>query len=58
MTSVSLRPGDVVVIMSPNRLSEQGYQRLSESVKRHFPGHEMVILEEGMTLGVVRKEKP
>ena len=56
LTSVSIKPGDVLVVMCPKRLSVRGYDRITETTKQHFPDNKVVILEDGITLGVVRKE--
>ncbi len=58
MTSVSLEPDDVLVLMSPLHLSDMAFERLTANMKEHFPDHKTIILEEGLTPGVIRKESP
>jgi len=57
LSSVSLGPDDVLVLMYPKRLGNQSYHRLDEMLARHFPEHEHVILEDGAVLGVVGQGK-
>lgn len=56
MQVVSLKPGDVVVLSHPNRLSDRVVERLTASLKNFFPDNRRVVLEENMQLGVARKE--
>ena len=50
---VSLQPGDVLVIQCEGNLPEAARKRLSDSLSKLFPGHQVLILERGITLSVV-----
>lgn len=51
LTKLALNPGDVVVVMSPRALTEGTIQRLEVQLKAVFPGHQVLVLDEGLTLG-------
>lgn len=50
---LTLKPGDVLVVKVPSRLSPEARAGLRESLRALFPEHKCAILEEGMTLEVV-----
>lgn len=54
MQAVSLRPGDIIVLMCPSTLSDVAIKNMREAMQYTFPGHRWVVLEEGMRLGVLR----
>lgn len=54
---VRLKPGDVLVLEYPHRLSPERYEALKRQTHRVFgDGVKIAVLEEGMTLHVVRRE--
>jgi len=57
---VKLEPGDFLVLESPHALADAHVKHLGDVMKRVFgEGHKMIVLEEGMKLGVVSPgEKP
>ena len=53
---VQIDPGDVIVLRTPNILSQLAIDHLTESLKKTFgPDVKAVCLEEGMSLGVIKK---
>lgn len=56
--AVALQSGDILVVMVPHRLSLRAWESISRDMAAHFPGHKIVCLEEGMTLGVLRPGQP
>lgn len=53
---LSLKPGDRLVLTVKGQLSRAATERLSACLKERIPGHEVIVLEEGMTLGAVGAE--
>jgi hypothetical protein len=51
---LDLRPDDLLVLMCPDYLSHEGRNQIRDSVTANVPGHKVMVLEGGMTLGVVR----
>ena len=51
-----IEPADVLVLRHHGRLSPLAYDRLTEAICKRFPGHELLILEEGITLQAARPE--
>ena len=52
---VSVKPGDVVVLMTDRVLSEMAVKNLTASMKEVFPDNKVTILPEGFKLGVMAK---
>lgn len=52
---VSVKPGDVIVLMAEMALSEAAVKNLTASFKEVFPDNKITILEEGFKLGVMAK---
>lgn len=52
---VSVKPGDVIVLMAEMALSEAAVKHLTASFKEVFPDNKITILEEGFKLGVMAK---
>lgn len=50
-----LNPGDRVVLMSEERLSMDAAEHLRAVLQERFPGHETVVLDKGLKLGVLGK---
>lgn len=55
---VRLEPGDILVLKSKQRLSHEICTRLTEALKRDFPGVPIMILDPDMDLEVVSPAKP
>ena len=52
--SLDLKPGDVIVLTHPQALSDRAMANISDIVKDKFPGIEVLVLCEDMTIEVVR----
>ena len=53
-TALRLRPGDIVVFTCPQHLSDEQRARASRQLDEVFVGHEVLILDGGQKLEVVR----
>jgi len=53
---VTVGDDDVIVVNAGTCLSQHAVDHLTDSLKRAFPGRRAIVLEQGMTLGVVAKE--
>lgn len=55
LTSVSLKPGDVLVLMVDEKVSDQTMCRIKEHMAGipEFKGYNCVVLGNGMKLGIV-----
>lgn len=53
---VRLQAGDVLVLHSETRLADAEYEHIVAGMKKQFPGHEVLVMEGGVKLSVVRKE--
>ncbi len=53
---LALHPGDVLVFTTPRTLSDAQRSVIQMQVAREFPGHKVVLLEDGCSLQVVRKD--
>lgn len=54
---VDVGPNDTLVVFCPGKLSDHGRETLNTLAKRAFSlKRPIVVLEEGMTLGVVRAD--
>jgi hypothetical protein len=54
LSIVNLKPGDTLVIMCSHKIGAEGAQRLTEAFTHQFPGQRVILLDEGMELGVLR----
>jgi hypothetical protein len=50
---LDLRPGDVLVLRSPEPLSQATVARITAFIENKFPGHKAIVLENGLSLGVM-----
>lgn len=50
---VKLEPGDTLVLTFPGNLGMEACERIDKHMAKVFPGHELIILQDGMTLSVV-----
>lgn len=54
-----IRPGDILILFHPGRLSQESVDRIKSRVETLVgPGIESMILSEGMTATVLRPEEP
>lgn len=53
---VRLQPGDVIVLATSKRLSMADADDLRDRARAFFDGHRVVVLEDGVTLEVLRKD--
>lgn len=51
-----LQPNDVVVFHVDQHLSDEMYDHTITQTKDQFPGHQVMILDGGMKLSVVRRD--
>lgn len=56
--SLRLEPDDVLIFRTPDILSDENYRRLNDSLRKVFPGHKVLFLEEGASIEVARKAPP
>jgi len=54
MKVLDVRPGDVICASTRTVLSEVAQDRLIHCIKEVFPDNRVVLLEDGMELGVMR----
>lgn len=54
LTVVPVEPGDVVLVRHRGRLDISAIRAVHDHVARHFPGHEVLVLDEGMELALLR----
>lgn len=54
----SFKPGDVLVLECQGQLDEWQYLSLSSTIEHVFPGHRVIVLEDGATLKVARAVQP
>lgn len=52
-TKIKFRPGDVVVLEHPGRLSVKHAENIRKCWEESLPGVRLIVLEEGMTLKAV-----
>lgn len=50
---LALKPGDILVLSAPSRISPDCARHLTEAVKRLVPGHEVLVLGDGLKVGVL-----
>jgi hypothetical protein len=48
-----LRPGDVVVLLVPGSIEPESAKRLSETMRANLPGHKVLVLADGLKIGVM-----
>jgi hypothetical protein len=51
-----LRPGDIIVLKTQKVLSHNAFENIRSVVADNFPGHKVLVLEEGMDIEVISKE--
>jgi hypothetical protein len=50
-----LEPGDVLLISAPHMLTDADVAAIGQRVKAKFPGHDVAVLDNGLTLDILRK---
>lgn len=50
---LKVEPGDVLVVMVPRPLSSTAVENVKAGMALAFPGHQVLVLDEGMTVGAV-----
>ena len=55
LRSVQWKPGDLFVLSYPGHVTEAMVAHLRESFEQYLPDAKVVILEEGMQLGVIHR---
>ncbi len=58
MSVVSLKPGDVILLRSKTALPYSAVARLKACLEGVFPGHAVLVLEDGMEFGVAHPAEP
>lgn len=48
-------PGDIIVLRAPKRLTEYEADQIQDRAAAFFAGHQVVVLENSMSLEVLRK---
>ena len=56
MQVLSLKPGDVVVLRHPGKLSDIAFAIMRESIQPLFPDNKIMLLEEGASISVIRDD--
>lgn len=52
---VRLEPGDIICLMTPKMLTMEEADHLHNQAQAFFDDHRVVVLEDGLSLEVVRK---
>ena len=53
----NLRPGDVLVMTAPGHISLENAKELRARLEKFFPGHEIIVIGDGLRLKVIRNGK-
>ena len=53
-----LQEGDIVVLKIPGPISEDWANRLREEMESQLPGHKVLVLGDGLEIGVLTKQDP
>ena len=56
LATLQLSPGDILVLMMPRRMHDDELEHVRRVFAEKLPGHPCVILEDGATLGVLKKD--
>ena len=58
VATLTLKPGDILVLRHPRILSVEAMHRLATDVQRHLPADvKVLVLEDGMTVARITREK-
>lgn len=55
ISKLDLKPGDIVIIRCRQRLTQDGVNRLRETMKLAMPDQKALVLEDGMEIAVLTK---
>lgn len=58
LTVLDIKPGDKILIRSHERIDDEDCDFIKANVVRQFPGHEVLILDGGLELSVLRDASP
>jgi hypothetical protein len=53
ISRVQIQPGDIVVVKTKEYVSEQGYANFERYLSKVFPGHQILILDNGTQMDIV-----
>jgi hypothetical protein len=53
LQSVALKPSDRLVFTTPMHVSAEGARHIREEIAKVFPGHEIIILSDGLKFEVL-----
>ena len=54
LSVLRLEPGDIIVLRSPRMLQLDAVKRLSAEAQARFPDNKVLVLMDGVDIGVVR----
>jgi hypothetical protein len=54
ISALKLQPGDVIIIHTPDSLSNVAFAKIGEVCAKVFPGHQWLVMERGKRLEVAR----
>lgn len=54
LTILPLKPGDILLLRLPGRVTRPAAAGVREYVMRHVPGHEVLVIDKDIELAVVR----
>ena len=53
---VTVRPGDTVILQSPQPLPQAARENITKTMNRLFPNNTVLVLESGLEFRVARKQ--
>ena len=53
---LTLKPGDTLVVLAKDKLSNEYIERIAEVAKDFFPSNRCLVLDAGLTLAVIHEE--
>ncbi len=53
IAKLDLKPGDRIILRTKKVLSEKAYENIQASAEQIFPGHQVIVLEEGLGIEIV-----
>ena len=54
MRAIGLQPDDLIIMRSQDTLCEEVIQRIKNIMKKHIPNHDIILLDGGMDIEVLR----
>lgn len=58
LSRVALEPGDKLLVRHPKRISQAAAEAITANLKREFPDHMVMFMDDGLELAVVRPTDP